>query len=122
MTTSPRNITITEALNLAIDKLHKAEAKFYSEKNEAVISDLESLMSELDNKYQPLPRRPEGFGITIKEYYEARNKGKKDSEQITEKIARFILKKAVKDGLFIETIMLVNGYKSNVYSKAVKKG
>lgn len=58
-------------------------------------------MLEKDGRIPP-PERPEGFGVTIKEYEE--------HYHCTETVARHLLESAVKDGLLEKRVMHDNAF------------
>lgn len=74
------------------------------------------LIDELDEQgYIPVILRPEGFGITAREYAAAKH--------CSLAAARSLLDKAVDEGLLVKTMMNVKGYSGHpcVYHKPGEK-
>lgn len=70
-------------------------------------NDIASLIELLDNKVgEPILPRPDGFGITVKEYADKKGCG--------EEISRRLLEKAVRDGVLVKKQM-TNGLGSSPY-------
>jgi len=79
--------------------------------SEDAAQDLESIIALIDHAVgEPLPARPEGFGVTIREYMAAKS--------CSDSVARDILDKGVELGVLDKKLMVVHaGSPSYVYFK-----